>query len=266
MLSTISLTSRTLACVVAAILLHSTTANDGLYYTIIKYLAIISVLFLADCRIADYDVFEYNDTELMPREIDGYFVYTVPCGGTLTSVKARGFCMRENNVELRLIYGYYDNMGQLQIDYELVKAECNASTSVMSKFYEGKVTNDSLSLVIPQGGFFSITLISDCSKTECYFQPAIINKTSNYILKFGVSVHLISHTDLSLLFSANIEQFNKTYGNNKDDHKNHSINTTLVIVLSLLFCASFIVSICILVFLLIKRKQKKRRIPQLPNV
>ena len=52
----------------------------------------------------------------MPREIDGYFIYTVPCGGTLTSVKARGFCIREDNVELRLIYGYYD-MGQLHFSY-----------------------------------------------------------------------------------------------------------------------------------------------------
>ena len=218
-------------------------------------------------------MFEYNDTELMPREIDGYFIYTVPCGGTLTSVKARGFCIREDNVELRLICGYYDKMGQLHFNYELVKAECNASTSVMSKFYEGKVTNDSLSLVIPPGGFFGITLISDCSKDECYFQPAIINKTSNYTLEFGDYPHLISHTDLSLLFSANIEQSNKMYGNAKEsnttyrnDEENHSVNNTLVIVFSLLFCASFIISICILVFLLIKRGRKKRRIPQLPNV
>ena len=210
-------------------------------------------------------MFEYNDTELMPRKIDGYFKYTVPCGGTLTSIKARGFCIREDNVELRLIYGYYD-MGQLHINHELVEAECNVSTSVMSKFYEGKVTNDSLYLVIPPGGFVTIHLISDCSKNECYFQPAIINKTSNYTLEFGVDPRLISHTDLSLLFSANIGQFNTTYENDEDSHQNHSINSILVIVFSLLFCASFIISICILVFLLIRRGRKKRRLPQLPNV
>ena len=218
-------------------------------------------------------MFEYNDTELMPREIDGYFVYTVPCGGTLTSVKARGFCIREDNVELRLIYGYYDKMGQLHFNYELVKAECNVSTSVMSKFYEGKFVNDSLSLVIPPGGFVGITLISNCSKDECYFQPAIINKTSNYTLEFGDYPHLISHTDLSLLFSANIEQSNTTYENDKEsnttyrnDKENHFNNSTLVIVFSLLFSASFIISICILMFLLIRRGQKKKRIPQLPKV
>ena len=217
-------------------------------------------------------MFEYNDTELMPREIDGYFVYTVPCGGTLTSVKARGFCIREDNVELRLIYGYYD-MGQLHIHHELVKAECNVSTSVMSKCYEGKVTNDSLSLVIHPGGFVGINVISDCSKDECYFQPAIINKTSNYTLEFGDCPHLINHTDLSLLFSANIEQSNTTYENDKEsnttyrnDKENHFNNSTLVIVFSLLFSASFIISICVLVFLLIRRGRKKRRLPQLPKV
>ena len=213
-------------------------------------------------------MFEYNDTELMPREIDGYFKYTVPCGGTLTSVKARGFCIREDSVELRLIYGYYDKMGQLHVNYELVKAECNASTSVMSKFYEGKVTNDSLYLVIPPGGFVTIHLISDCSKDECYFQPAIINKTSNYTLEFGVDLRLNSHTDLSLLFSANIEQSNTTYENDEEynttyrnDEENHSINNTLVIVFSLLFCVSFIISICVLVFLLIRRWQRKKKTP-----
>ena len=218
-------------------------------------------------------MFDYNDTELMPREIDGYFVYTVPCGGTLTSVKARGFCVRENNVELRLINGYYDKMGQLHFSYEQVKAECNASTSVMSIFYEGKVTNDSLSLVIPPGGFVGINVISDCSKDECYFQPAIINKTSNYTLEFGDYPHLINHTDLSLLFSANIGQSNITYENDKEsnttyrnDKENHSLNNTLVIVFSLLFSASFIISICVLMFLLIRRGRKKKRIPQLPKV
>ena len=148
-----------------------------------------------------------------------------------------------------------------------MKAECNASTSVMSKFYEGKVTNDKLSLMIPPGRFVSIVLIFDCSKTECYFQPAIINKTSNYTLEFGDAIHLISHTDLSLLFSANIEQSNttyendnesnKTYRDDKDDHKSHSINTTLVIVFSLLFCASFIIFICVLVLLLIRESKKR---------
>ena len=218
-------------------------------------------------------MFEYNDTELMPREIDGYFKYTVPCGGTLTSVKACGFCIREDNVELRLIHGYYDKMGQLHFNYELVKAECNVSTSVMSKFYKGKVTNDSLSLIIPPGGFVGINVISDCSKDECYFQPAIINKTSNYTLEFGDYPHLMSHTDLSLLFSANIEQSNIIYKNDKEsnttyrnDKENHFNNSTLVIVFSLLFSASFIISICILVFLLIRRGRKKRRLPQLPKV
>ena len=217
-------------------------------------------------------MFEYNDTELMPREIDGHFKYTVPCGGTLTSVKARGFCIREDNVELRLIYGYFDKLGQLHFNYELVEAECNASTSV-STFYEGKVTNDSLSLVIRPGGFVGINLISDCSKDDCSFQPAIINKTSNYTLEFGVYPHLISHTDLSLLFSANIEQSTITHKNNKEsnttyrnDEENNSINTTLVIVFFLLFCASFIISFCVLVLLLIRKGRKKRRLPQLPEV
>ena len=116
----------------------------------------------------------------------------------------------------------------------------------MSKFYEGKVTNDSLYLVIPPGGFVSITLISDCSKDECYFQPAIINKTSNHTLEFGVYPHLISHTDLSLLFSANIEQSNIIYKNDKEsnttyrnDEENHSINTTCS-------CSLFFTLLCII--------------------
>ena len=45
----------------------------------------------------------------------------------------------------------------------------------------------------------------DCEDSKCYFQPAVINKTSNYDVAF-VNSHIVRENtnNMSLFFTANI--------------------------------------------------------------
>ena len=64
----------------------------------------------------------------------------------VTSIEARGFCGRANDVELRLVFGYNDRKGVGHISVELVEAECDTSANVSSEIYEGIVRNGSISI------------------------------------------------------------------------------------------------------------------------
>ena len=141
----------------------------------------------------------YDKTELSPSPIR----YRVPCGGIVTSVESRGFCGGANDVDLRLVYGDVGekNGSRYTARAELLKAECNISANVSSVIFEGTVRNNNLNnIIIHPGGFLGFFLNPDCTKDKCFFQPAIINQTSNYTL----DDHLVwTATDMSLLFSAN---------------------------------------------------------------
>ena len=145
----------------------------------------------------------YDKTELSPSPIRGYFRYRVPCGGIVTSVEARGFCGRANDVDLRLVYGDVGekNGSRYTVHAELLKAECNISANVSSVIFEGTV------IIIHPGGFLGFFLNPDCTKDKCFFQPAIINQTSNYTLEVADDHLVWTATDMSLLFSANITSF-----------------------------------------------------------
>ena len=150
-------------------------------------------------------MFEYDKTELSPSPIRGYFRYRVPCGGIVTSVEARGFCGRANDVWFILLHS--DETGSYNFHVDLLKAECDTSANISSMFFEGTVKNHSLNIRIPPGSYLAFFFNPDCSKDMCYFQPAIINETSNYTLEFADDHLVWGSTNVSILFSANITSF-----------------------------------------------------------
>ena len=145
---------------------------------------------------------EYDLSAVKPVHVEGYYWYLVPCGGIVTSIEARGFCGRRDNVELRLIYGSRDDE-TARYSRVVLLAVCD-NTTTHANYSEGYVRNDSLSMRIPSGGFLGIALNPDCSGEKCYFQPAIINKTSNYPFQYISKRFVVSSTNDSLLFSANV--------------------------------------------------------------
>ena len=158
----------------------------------------------ADCNLQDYNVFQCNESLIKPSSFRGYFRYSVPCGGILTSIEARGFCGRADNVQLRLLYGSRKGGGN-HFNIQYVNAECNAAKNGSYMIYEGKVLNNSLNILIPPGGFLTIFFNPDCSNEKCYFQPAIISETSNYTAEIADGHLVWSATNLSLLLSAVIK-------------------------------------------------------------
>ena len=212
--------------------------------------------------IKDYDVFSYDETVIEHNPITkGYFRYIVPCGGIVTSIEARGFCGRANDVELRLLFGYRDSKGVRHSSAELVEAECDTSANVSSEIYEGTVRNDSLNITIPHGGYICIYLIPDCSKEKCYFQPAIINKTSSYTMEFRDDEKVWRNTNLLLLFSANIKTLidNKTLPS--DDPPNVNDTTIIVAAVTVVVVAGGVcIGLLLLVVVLIQCRRKKHRL------
>ena len=226
------------------------------WYAIV-FLVSMCVYNPTECMIKDYDVFSYDETVIEPNPIRGYFRYIVPCGGIVTSIEARGFCGRANDVELRLLYGYKDSKG-IHISTELVEAECNTSANVSSEIYEGTVRNDSLNIIIPHGGDLRIYLIPDCSKEKCYFQPAIINKTSSYTMEFRDDEKVWRNTNLSLLFSANIKTLIDNETLPSDDPPNGNYTTIIVTAVAVVVVAGGVcIGLLLLVVVLIQCRRKK---------
>ena len=198
----------------------------------------------------------------------------------MTSIKARGFCGRADDVQLRLLFGSgipdesYDS-----VDILLIEAECNKTTS-SSMMHEGQVVNDNLHLYIPPNGFLSVFFNPDCTKGKCFFQPAIINETSNHTLLISDAHLQFSAANMSLLLSANITGvstalciiviFNYyccfTIAHIKSNNKWSSNLIVGVTVCSILLCVSFIF---IILVVFIRRQQLKKTqgdLGQLPNV
>ena len=79
-----------------------------------------NVSLFAECvsSIREYDKEDENEMlEAKYLKIRGCYSYTLPCGGIVTSVEARGFCGRPNDVELRLLTGKRANLG-LMISFD----------------------------------------------------------------------------------------------------------------------------------------------------
>ena len=168
-----------------------------------------SVILSTECvrSINEFEEDDYESLGAKPLEIRGYYSYTLPCGGIVTSVEARGFCGRPDDVEIRLIsakrradHGFTSVNG-----IALVSAQCNKTATVGDHHYEGYVRNNSLNLRVRPGHALTVLLNPECGNSKCYFQPAIVNKTSRYNVAFADGHFVWSDTNnISLFFSANV--------------------------------------------------------------
>ena len=176
-----------------------------LYYTVCN----VSLLAECVCSIREYDKEDENEMLAAKHlKIRGYYSYTLPCGGIVTSVEARGFCDRPDDVELRLLTGKIKNLGFEDVARSIfLAAKCNETPIAnASGEYEGFVRNNSLNFHVPRGYALVVDLNPDCSNdtNKCYFEPAIINKTSSYDVALSDSHQVWSETNVSLFLSVNI--------------------------------------------------------------
>ena len=167
-----------------------------------------AVPLFAECvsSISDYDKEdEYETLVARHLKIRGYYSYTLPCGGIVTSVEARGYCSRPNNVELRLLTGKRANLSFKDFAGSiLLAAKCNETpNATVPREYDGFVRNNSLNFRVQPGHAVVVVFNPDC-KEKCFFEPAIINRTSSYDVVFGDSHLVWSETNLSLFLSVNI--------------------------------------------------------------
>ena len=153
--------------------------------------------------ISDFDEDDYESFAANYSYIHGYYSYMLPCGGIVTSVRARGFCGRSYDVELRLLSFRRDNGYRSSAGPLLVSAQCN-ETATVNGSYEGYVSNNSLNYRVEPDHILAVFLHPDCEGWKCYFQPAVINKTSNYDVAFANSHIVWKNTNMSLFFFANI--------------------------------------------------------------
>ena len=165
-------------------------------------------LILPDCSIRDDEGAEYEElnlTQSLPF-LNGVLAYQVLCDGTVTSVRARGFCPVEtggNTVIMRIINARRST-GIISKDTNVV-AECNTSAAVGSDYYEGFISVDNLSIELKSGDFLGIDLgIRPNLPCSCLFILAIVRKSSNHSVMFLNNQLQKTSPAVSLLFSANI--------------------------------------------------------------
>ena len=158
---------------------------------------------------------DYESLGAKPLEVHGYYSYTLPCGGIVTSVEARGICGRPDDVELRLLsFERNSNHGIRNFgSVSLVPAQCN-KTATVGDHYEGYVRNNSLHFLVEPGHILAVFLNPDCNNSKCYFQPAFVNASSNYNVVFADSHIEWSDTNISLFFSTNITGMMMIYSRN----------------------------------------------------
>ena len=146
-----------------------------------------------------------NLTQSLPFS-NGILAYQVLCDGTVTSVRARGFCPVEtggNTVIMRIIKATISPA--LMSNDTNVVAGCNTSAAVGSDYYEGFVSVDNLSIELKSGDFLGIDLGTSLNPPcSCLFIPAVVTKSSNHSLMFLNNLLQRTYPAVSLLFSANI--------------------------------------------------------------
>ena len=161
---------------------------------------------LTECvrSIVEYDEDDYESLETKSLDIRGHYGYILPCGGIVTSVEARGFCGRPDNVELRLLSARQGEYTFKALsDVVFVSAQCN-KTATVDDHYEGYVSNTSLNIHVQPGHMLVVYFNPDCEGLKCYFEPAVINNASNYDVVFADSHLVWSVPNISILFFANI--------------------------------------------------------------
>ena len=169
-------------------------------------------MFLSDCSIIENYETEYDELELEDSPsttVRGSYSYRMPCAGFITSVRARGFCPNGTNgtdVVLRLYNSTVLETGGYAVNDTNFTAECNTSAMVAPGYYEGHVSVSNISIRVEKNGYLSVGFEPECSPSKgCLFQPAIVNKTSIYILKFYFTTSTKETPTTSLVFAATVE-------------------------------------------------------------
>ena len=164
-----------------------------------------------DCNIVGGDTQNYES--LQPTDMTGYFLYRIPCDGTLVGVNATGFCIlterTHQHVSLLLVI-YREDNGIPMTTYP-IPADCDfvKNNSVSGIDYSfGSVSVNDLNVTVTSDDILGIEFFTTCDNFTCSFQPAIINDTRKYplwFLEFGEEENEEDFSNVSLLFSATIE-------------------------------------------------------------
>ena len=166
----------------------------------------------SECSIRDNEGADYAELQLAESQpSSGYLSYLMSCSGTVTSIRARGFCPVGTNGSSNVVMQIFNStyiQGKFKHTDTNVTAECNTSAAVGSDYYEGYVSKDDLNINVESGGFLSVRLNSNCS---CFFLPAIlVNKTSKHNLLYLDDGLESSDPGGSLFFTAIITGYDNT--------------------------------------------------------
>ena len=161
------------------------------------------------CSIRDYERTDFEGQQIAgtPSITKGFFSYVVPCRGTVTSIRARGFCPIGSNGTTAVVMQIFNSTIR---DHRLVfndtnlTVECNISAAVGSDHYEGYINAYNLSITVESRGHLVLRRFYPCSPYGCFFQPAIVNKSSDFNLYSYTENLEESNPGVSLLFSATI--------------------------------------------------------------
>ncbi|CAI8032550.1 hypothetical protein GBAR_LOCUS18400, partial [Geodia barretti] len=107
--------------------------------------------------IREYDEDEYEELAAEPMKNLGFYGYTLPCGGIVTSVEARGFCGRPENGEMRLTSGVREKY----IHHDVLLAAKCSKTAMVYNNYEGYVSATGLNITVPRSGILVVHLDPD---------------------------------------------------------------------------------------------------------
>ena len=149
---------------------------------------------------------EYENFQLAGKTLTGIYTYSLLCTGTVTSVRATGFCPAATNGSgvVMQMYNITVRDGQFSFDSTLVPAECNTSAPVGPDYYEGYVDVNNLTIRVFTDGFLGVRFESECTADSCLFQPAITNKTSSQRVLFLNNSAMVTEPKVSILFSGEI--------------------------------------------------------------
>ena len=160
---------------------------------------------IADCSIRENDTVSSSP---YPPNFTGLFVYKLSCdAGTVTSVRARGFChitAHNQTVELEIFNATFE-FGAFEFFTTTVKANCDTNAvNGTDNYYGGYVSADDVNIRIPSGGLLGVHF-HPRHKSNNTFLPAVINKkTSNYAVSFITDALKTTDPNFTLLFSATI--------------------------------------------------------------
>ena len=158
---------------------------------------------------------------LQPTNVTGYFLYPIPCNGTLVAVNATGFCIltERTNQQVSLVILINRKDDATSTPAHLIPADCDFANrnSVSGIDYSfGSISNNDLNIPVTSDEILSVGFHTMCIGRSCFFQPAVINDTSKHMLFFledgkpGNETEILSN--VSLLFTATIEISNGKQG------------------------------------------------------